>query len=488
MSDSGSASGGTFFGLIVKPNKRYDTVVQDSFRVTKACIEPATAADKVTSLYLEHDAEEFIVANLDKKNLNEDLDIAFTAGEKIGFKVDGPGVVHLTGNLIIDDEPNFDGDMWSDDSDGGSETEMTEADTPETKSKKRKNGEAKKSADAKKIKLDSSNGKADDEESSDDDSDDSSDDDETEGDTTTGADTTNGGDTTTLSDLDSTANFAEEEDSDSGEEEESDDDDESEEEAPAAAPPKQNGDVSPTKKAKLEAKNKTPSKPETENKKPKTPKVEVTPKADKASKEDKSTKPDATPKAGKTPKPEATPKGDKNGEKTPKPATTPKPEQTPKDKKNVEKTPKPDATKTPKSDKTPKPEAPKTPKDPKAATEAKTPKSAKKVMKGGIQIEDILVGKGPEVQAGKKIGMYYKGCLQKNGKQFDSCLKGKPFKFRLGAGEVIKGWDVGISGMKVGGKRKLTIPPNMAYGAQGAMPDIPPNSTLVFDIECKFST
>ena len=66
---------------------RYDTVVQDSFRVTKACIEPATAADKVTSLYLEHDAEEFIVANLDKKNLNEDLDIAFTAGEKIGFKV-----------------------------------------------------------------------------------------------------------------------------------------------------------------------------------------------------------------------------------------------------------------------------------------------------------------------------------------------------------------------------------------------------------------
>jgi FK506-binding nuclear protein len=402
----------------------------------------------------------------------------------LSFKVDGPGVVHLTGNLIIDDEPNFDGDMWSDDSDGGSETEMTEADTPETKSKKRKNGEAKKSADAKKIKLDSSNGKADDEESSDDDSDD----DETEGDTTTGADTTNGGDTTTLSDLDSTANFAEEEDSDSGEEEESDDDDESEEEAPAAAPPKQNGDVSPTKKAKLEAKNKTPSKPETENKKPKTPKVEVTPKADKASKEDKSTKPDATPKAGKTPKPEATPKGDKNGEKTPKPATTPKPEQTPKDKKNVEKTPKPDATKTPKSDKTPKPEAPKTPKDPKAATEAKTPKSAKKVMKGGIQIEDILVGKGPEVQAGKKIGMYYKGCLQKNGKQFDSCLKGKPFKFRLGAGEVIKGWDVGISGMKVGGKRKLTIPPNMAYGAQGAMPDIPPNSTLVFDIECKFST
>ena len=68
---------------------------------------------------------------------------------------------------------------------------------------------------------------------------------------------------------------------------------------------------------------------------------------------------------------------------------------------------------------------------------------------------------------------------------FDSCLKGKPFKFRLGAGEVIKGWDVGIEGMKVGGKRRLTIPPQMAYGAKGAPPDIPANSHLVFEVECK---
>ena len=68
---------------------------------------------------------------------------------------------------------------------------------------------------------------------------------------------------------------------------------------------------------------------------------------------------------------------------------------------------------------------------------------------------------------------------------FDSCLKGKPFKFRLGAGEVIKGWDVGVEGMKVGGKRRLTIPPQMAYGAKGAPPDIPANSHLVFEVECK---
>ena len=64
-------------------------------------------------------------------------------------------------------------------------------------------------------------------------------------------------------------------------------------------------------------------------------------------------------------------------------------------------------------------------------------------------------------------------------------LDGKPFKFRLGAGEVIKGWDAGIEGMKVGGKRRLTVPAHMAYGKQGAPPEIPPNATLVFDVECK---
>ncbi|KAJ2795485.1 peptidylprolyl isomerase fpr3, partial [Coemansia helicoidea] len=69
-----------------------------------------------------------------------------------------------------------------------------------------------------------------------------------------------------------------------------------------------------------------------------------------------------------------------------------------------------------------------------------------------------------------------------NGKVFDKNTKGKPFWFRLGAGEVIKGWDVGIVGMKKGGERRLTIPAAMAYGKRGAPPDIPPNATLVFDI------
>ena len=82
--------------------------------------------------------------------------------------------------------------------------------------------------------------------------------------------------------------------------------------------------------------------------------------------------------------------------------------------------------------------------------------------------------------------MFYSGKLQASGKQFDACQDGKPFKFKLGAGEVIKGWDVGVLGMKVGGKRRITVPAKMGYGQEGAQPEIPPNSTLVFEVECKF--
>ena len=115
-------------------------------------------------------------------------------------------------------------------------------------------------------------------------------------------------------------------------------------------------------------------------------------------------------------------------------------------------------------------------------TPAKTPK---RTLKGGIQLEDLKVGNGLEVTGKKMIGMYYEGKLKSNNKVFDSRLRGKPFKFRLGAREVIKGWDIGIEGMKVGGKRRLTIPPAMAYGAKGAPPNIPANSHLIYEVECK---
>ncbi|MFH6974065.1 FKBP-type peptidyl-prolyl cis-trans isomerase [Neisseria sp. 23W00296] len=98
-------------------------------------------------------------------------------------------------------------------------------------------------------------------------------------------------------------------------------------------------------------------------------------------------------------------------------------------------------------------------------------------------IEDIEPGSGTEAEKGRRISVHYTGRLA-DGSKFDSSLdRGQPFEFKLGAGQVIRGWDEGFAGMKEGGKRKLTIPPEMGYGARGAGGVIPPNATLVFEVE-----
>ena len=101
----------------------------------------------------------------------------------------------------------------------------------------------------------------------------------------------------------------------------------------------------------------------------------------------------------------------------------------------------------------------------------------------GLIIEDIAVGDGAAAAAGQKVKVHYTGWLT-NGTKFDSSKdRNDPFVFPLGAGSVIKGWDEGVQGMKVGGTRKLTIPPVLGYGARGAGGVIPPNATLVFEVE-----
>jgi FKBP-type peptidyl-prolyl cis-trans isomerase len=108
-------------------------------------------------------------------------------------------------------------------------------------------------------------------------------------------------------------------------------------------------------------------------------------------------------------------------------------------------------------------------------------------MPDGLKYTDTKTGDGATAHAGNKVSVHYTGWLSNNGakgKKFDSSLdRGQPFQFTLGAKQVIAGWDEGVAGMKVGGTRTLTIPPELGYGARGAPGAIPPNATLIFDVE-----
>lgn len=110
-----------------------------------------------------------------------------------------------------------------------------------------------------------------------------------------------------------------------------------------------------------------------------------------------------------------------------------------------------------------------------------------KTLPSGLKYQEEQVGTGPEATAGQSVQVHYTGWLDQGGAKgtkFDSSRdRGQPFSFRLGGGQVIKGWDEGVAGMKVGGKRTLLIPAELGYGARGAGGVIPPNATLIFDVE-----
>lgn len=122
-------------------------------------------------------------------------------------------------------------------------------------------------------------------------------------------------------------------------------------------------------------------------------------------------------------------------------------------------------------------------KQPKEEQEA--PKFKPKRRQYGIVYEDIVLGTGAEAKPGRFVTIYFEGRLQKNNKVFDYCNTGPGFKYRMGKCEVIHGLDIGVEGMKVGGKRKIICPPPAAYGTRGSLPAVPPNATLVFTVTLK---
>jgi len=486
-----------FWGVIIKPDKRYEQTVEDPFHISKACIEPTTGKGNITSVYVECNDEEFIVCNLNDKILNESLDLNFNAGDKIVFKTAGTGIVHLTGYNIQD--PGEEPLGFGDEDDYSSEDEAAEVEeipalvngkkrkagasgdeaTPATKKRNERKAAiemAKKIANTIK-KADNDDDESDDEDYEDvegegedeegEEEEDSSDEEETEADdtldesgvirrglsileSTMEGDTTVGDSTLDTSEIDTSAMDTSAMDTSAAD-------------TPAKPIPVKAEKAKTPAKAEKAEKAKTPAKAE-KAEKAKTPAKAEKPEKEVNDKENETTNKPAeeTAELTKSQKKKKKKKEGKGEDSPVKPVAETKTEEVVETKTET-KTPKKEAT-----------EAKKTP--------AKTPK---RTLKGGIQLEDLKVGNGPEATGKKMIGMYYEGKLKSNNKVFDSCLKGKPFKFRLGAGEVIKGWDVGIEGMKVGGKRRLTIPPQMAYGAKGAPPDIPANSHLVFEVECK---
>lgn len=353
-------------GLVVESSRLYSQQVPSTFKITMASLGPNTELDGTsngkfqrTSLIFNLDGkEEFTICSLVNGKIEQQpLDLIFTEGENVSFRVEGPNTIHLTGYHINQDEDDGfindedEDEIYSDEAEEDSQIEYDSDDEDEDFSCSEDEETSKP-----RIRVVESD---DEEENSD------------------------------LSDM---------ADSDGEEEMESDEEEEDEEEEK---------DQKPAKKVKFEA--------------------DEMKKAKEATKE-RAAKPESPTKVDPSPA---------------KPAS---------------------------QTDTKKPTSP----------QAQVPTPVKKTLPSGLQIEDLKLGNGAKAAKGKTVFIHYKGTLT-NGKTFDSSYGSKPLKFVVGSGEVIKGMDIGIIGLAVGGSRKLVIPAALAYG-NAKVADIPRNSTLIFEI------
>ncbi|XP_050074934.1 46 kDa FK506-binding nuclear protein [Anopheles maculipalpis] len=375
-----------FWGLILKPGKKYYNVLEQDFHLTHAALDLSDSSGDV-QVMLTTENITYLLCTLNKTIPQAVLDQEFAIGDKISFATKGHGVVHLTGNVLPDGMDDLGDEEEEDD-----EVEMDEEeDVPATNGKPRSAKQAAKVKVAKKIAAGEVSDESDEDDATftesmleddgllnggEEDDDDSDEEGEDEEDGEEGED----------DDDDDEEDDDEEDDDDDEDDEDDDEDDEEElEEQPKA------------KQAKL-------------------------------SNDAKATGGALNGNAAKQAAKETAASGGKQEQQK---------------------------------------------------------KGAVRTLQDGLLVEDLKVGTGPEAKPGKKIAVYYEGRLKTNNKVFDSTSKGPGLKFALGRGEVIKGWDLGVAGMKVGGKRRLVIPHKLAYGTKGSPPVIPPCSTLVFEVELK---
>jgi len=423
-----------FWGLILEPGKRYAQTVRNAFHISMATLDiSAAGADQPVSVILENEGRNFHLCSLSKsKQYQQPLDLNFETKEQVVFYTTGSKIpIHLTGYIVPEEQFMSDDEM-------GSEEEESEEDIStspqkrkaivnnEQPSKKQKINDLLNQLKAKKGAV-----------ASDSDEDDS-DDDDTMGD----------------SFLDDEA---------------SEDEDESDEEETPKKIVKPQTPVA-NNKTPQKGKNQTPGKIQQVNNK--SPQKQQTPGGNK--------------QGNKTP-------NQQQGNKTPNVAASPMSGgESPSKKKKKNKKKKNKGQNNEETGSTPTVPTPNAKPAVTQQSVSKSPagtegqqKSKKAVLRGGVVVQDLKEGNGPEAKLGRHVSVHYIGKLQTNQKTFDSSTQGPGFRFKVGQGEVIKGWDVGVAGMKVGGKRKINIPFKMAYGNQGMPPAIPPKSNLVFEVELK---